>query len=132
MSKNQEGNADIQKEYYAIGDTIFLKGDLGQHFYIVEKGRVEIFDKAPDGSKIHISEIAEGDSFGEFALLDKKPRSASAQALTDVVVVRVSEMGYEQLLSELPGWANSMLRSFVERLRNMNAQLTERDQFIRQ
>lgn len=60
-----------------------------------------------------------GESFGEFALLDHKPRSASAQAVSDVTLIKVSEAGYQELLEELPGWASSMLRSFAHRLKKM-------------
>ncbi len=130
MQTLDETNPDIRKELYPIGDTIFKKGDLGQCFYIVEKGKVSIFDLTQDGKKVPIATIGEGEAFGEFALLDKKPRSATAQAASDVVLIKVSDKGYEQMLTELPGWATSMMLSFIERLRNMNTQLTEKHQFI--
>ena len=114
-------DAPIMKVAYKAGDFIFLEGDHEAHFYIIEKGHVQIFTKKPNGERVNITEIAEGESFGEFALLDKgAPRSASAKALTDVVLVRVSEDGYEKLLDEIPVWAASMLRSFTARLKKMN------------
>jgi CRP-like cAMP-binding protein len=64
------------------------------------------------------------------ALLDKSPRSASAQAKTDCVLVQVSEQGYQQLLAELPVWAQGMLKSFALRLQHMNQLLIELPQFI--
>lgn len=125
-----ETNIAIEKESYKAGEYIFFEGDLDQHFYIIESGSVQIFTKAQDGTRINIVQIAEGESFGEFALLDRKPRSASAQAITDVELVKVSEAGYEQLLAELPVWASSMLRSFTSRLRNMNQLMKSQDQFL--
>ena len=121
---------DIEKVGYKTGDFIFLEGDQETHFYIIETGRVQIFTKKPGGERINICEIAEGESFGEFALLDKAPRSASAKALTDVVLVKVSTAGYEKLLAEIPVWASSMLRSFISRLKNMNDLVKTQPQFM--
>ncbi len=122
---------DIQKVAYKTGDFIFLEGDKESHFYIIEKGTVQIFTKKPNGERVNICDISEGESFGEFALLDKAPRSASAKALSDVVLVKVSAEGYEKLLSEIPVWASSMLRSFIIRLKNMNKLIKSTDQFIK-
>lgn len=117
-------DAPIMKVAYKAGDFIFLEGDRESHFYIIESGKVQIFTKKPNGERINICDIGEGESFGEFALLDQgAPRSASAKALTDVVLVRVSEEGYNQLLQDIPIWASSMLRSFTTRLKSMNQKI---------
>ncbi len=114
----------LMKVAYKSGDFIFLEGDCESHFYIIETGKVQIFTKRGDGQRVNICEIGEGETFGEFALLDRHaPRSASAKALTDVVLVKVSEEGYQQLLEEIPVWAASMLRSFMERLKGMNQKI---------
>jgi len=115
----------IQKETYKPGDYIFFEGDIENHFYIVETGVVHIFTKDNMGKKIPIVDIVDGESFGEFALISNSPRSATAQAVTDVVLVKVSEEGFKQLMSELPTWAECMLKSFVERLQNMTEKIRD-------
>ncbi|MGZ3771613.1 MAG: Crp/Fnr family transcriptional regulator [Bdellovibrio sp.] len=119
----------IQKEFYKPGEFIFFEGDIESHFYIVETGVVTIFTKDKSGQKIHILDVVDGESFGEFALLSKMPRSASAQAVTDVVLVKVSEEGFKELLEELPVWAQCMMKSFVDRLQNMTDKLRLFEQF---
>jgi CRP/FNR family transcriptional regulator, cyclic AMP receptor protein len=120
---------DIMPETFKAGQFIFLEGDKSAHFYIIQEGKVEIFtNSAKDYFKI--AEMGPGESFGEFALLNRSPRSASARAVTDVSVVKVSERGYEQMLNELPGWASCMMASFVKRLRMMNERLLEAPQFL--
>lgn len=126
-----ESGSAITKESYQAGDFIFFEGDIETHFYIIESGVVQIFTKNRDGKRIDICKIEEGESFGEFALLDRQPRSASAQALTPVTLVKVSPEGYEQLLADLPVWATSMMKSFMVRLKNMTTSIKESDQFIR-
>lgn len=121
----------IVKETYAPGDFIFFEGDLENHFYIIETGAVQIFTKTKLGKRIDICLLNDGESFGEFALLDNKPRSAAAQAVTEVKLIKVSAEGYEQLLADLPLWATSMMRSFMERLKNMNQVLKDSDQFLK-
>ncbi|MFV3408862.1 Crp/Fnr family transcriptional regulator [Bdellovibrio bacteriovorus] len=126
-----DAQSAIVKETYKPGDFIFFEGDIENHFYIVESGVVNIFTKDQMGKRIPICDIVDGESFGEFALISKSPRSASAQAVTDVVLVKVSEEGFQQLLSELPTWAECMLKSFTDRLQNMTEKIREAEQFRR-
>ncbi|WP_374074279.1 Crp/Fnr family transcriptional regulator [Bdellovibrio bacteriovorus] len=118
----------IQKETYKPGDFVFFEGDIENHFYIVESGVVNIFTKDNMGKRIPIVDIVDGESFGEFAMISNSPRSASAQAVTDVVLVKVSEEGFKQLMADLPTWAECMLKSFVDRLQNMTEKIRELEQ----
>ncbi|MBL7670698.1 MAG: cyclic nucleotide-binding domain-containing protein [Bdellovibrionaceae bacterium] len=120
----------LAKETYKAGDHIFFEGDIESHFYIVEEGTVQIFTTNTLKQRVDICEVEAGESFGEFALLDDQPRSATAQALTDVSLIKVTGAGYQELLEELPGWAASMLESFAHRLKNMTKVLKDSDQFI--
>jgi CRP/FNR family cyclic AMP-dependent transcriptional regulator len=120
---------NVSRESFEAGQFIFLEGDRDLHFYIVEEGKVEIFSSA-GGKHLKISEVGPGESFGEFALLDRSPRSASARAVTHVELVKVSEHGFEELLSQLPGWASGMLKSFAARLKSMNERLKTSPQFL--
>lgn len=123
-------SAEVVKEVYKPGDYIFFEGDIDFHFYIVQEGEIQIFTKDKKGQRINILKVSEGESFGEFALLDKQPRSASAQAITDCTLIKVSEAGYQQLLTELPVWASSMLKSFSQRMKSMNEKLKDIPQFM--
>jgi CRP-like cAMP-binding protein len=123
-------SAEVVKEVYKPGDYIFFEGDIDFHFYIVQEGEIQIFTKDKKGQRINILKVSEGESFGEFALLDKQPRSASAQALTECTLIKVSEAGYLQLLTELPVWASSMLKSFSQRMKSMNEKLKDLPQFM--
>jgi|GEM_PF-850793 len=114
-----ENETPIVKLQYKKGDVIFFEGDLDSHFFIIETGTVQIYGKSKKGRRINICTIGDGESFGEFALIDKKPRSATAEALSDLTVIRVSEEGFRTLVEELPGWALSMLKSFTVRIKSM-------------
>jgi CRP-like cAMP-binding protein len=122
---------EIERQTFKAGEYIFREGESGLHFYIIENGQVGIFTTGKTGQKVEITTIYEGESFGEFALLDNRPRSASAQAVTDVAVVKVSQAGYESMVEELPLWATCMMKSMIARLRKMNELLKESDQFLK-
>ena len=110
----------LTKETYRAGDFIFFEGDVESHFYIIESGEVLIFMKDKKGQKLEVARLKDGETFGEFALISQGARTASAQAITPVTAMKISAEGYEMMLNELPLWASSMLRSFSERLKQMN------------
>lgn len=117
--------ASLTKESFKSGDFIFFEGDIESHFYIIESGEVLIFTKNKLGQKFELSRLKDGETFGEFALINNSARTASAQALTPVHVLKISADGYENMLNELPLWASSMLRSFAHRLKQMNETLID-------
>lgn len=69
-----------QKEYQA-GESLFEEGDIGRALFILESGRVELTKKMPDGKSKSLAVAGPGSFFGEMALLEEMPRSASAAAL---------------------------------------------------
>lgn len=117
--------SSITKESFKAGDFIFFEGDIEAHFYIIETGNVKIFSKNKTGQKVELATLNPGETFGEFALIDKGARTASAQAATDCKLMKISEEGYNIMLNDLPLWASSMLESFSARLKTMNTQLKE-------
>jgi CRP-like cAMP-binding protein len=117
--------AKISKEKYQIGDYIFFEGDIETHFYIIESGEVAITTKNKQNQRIEVARLRDGETFGEFALIDKGARTASAQAVTDVSLMKISAEGYESMLGELPLWASTMLKSFILRLKQMNEALKD-------
>lgn len=120
-----DASGAIERAVFKPGEYVFFEGDVENHFYIVESGTVSIFTKDLTGKRIPIVEVTEGESFGEFALISRSPRSATAQATSDTVLVKVSEEGFKELLADLPVWAESMLKSFVDRLQNMTEKIRE-------
>lgn len=123
MSANQNSgqqSEQIEQVQFRAGDILFQEDETSFHFFIIQEGEVEIFKRGPGGEELQLAKVTAGNSLGEFAMLDRKPRSASARAITDIVAARVSPEAYDQLLSELPDWAVSVMRALVERVRHTN------------
>lgn len=102
---------------FKAGETIFEKGAEGDAMYAVKSGVVET---VLDGQVLSTIEI--GGIFGEMALVDHSPRSASAVAKTDCELVRIDEDRFQILMKSNPFFGLYVLRITVERLRyHMNA-----------
>jgi CRP-like cAMP-binding protein len=71
------------------GKTVFSEGDAGDGAYIIESGRVGVL-VARDGAEVQIAERGPGDLFGEMAIIDNRPRSASIVALEDCVLLKLT------------------------------------------
>ena len=120
--ESNEGPAqeDIELVTFAAGDYLFYENETSFHFFIVQEGEVEIFKTAQGGAKIPLAILGPGNSIGEFAMIDRSPRSATARTLTEVHAAKISEQGYQRLIAELPDWAVTVMRALVERLRQTN------------
>jgi CRP/FNR family transcriptional regulator, cyclic AMP receptor protein len=94
------------------GETIFLESQPGDFLYAIVDGKVEI----RKGEKV-LALLGEGEIFGEMAMLDNSPRSASAIAQTDCKVVRVNQDRFLKLLIRTPFFAVEVMRVMSERLR---------------
>jgi CRP-like cAMP-binding protein len=100
---------------YAAGQNIFAEGDAGDFMYVVIAGEVEIFLRA----KL-VEHLEAGGVFGEMALLDKTPRSATAVAKTDCKLVAVDERRFKFLVQQTPHFSLQLMRIIADRLRRMD------------
>jgi CRP-like cAMP-binding protein len=81
------------------GDTVIRQGESGDYYYIVKEGRCEVVrHRAPGNPLIRLGELAEGDSFGEEALLSGAKRNASVRMLADGVLLRLTKDDFTSLI----------------------------------
>lgn len=113
-------DGQIEQVAFEPGEVLFHENETSYHFFIIQDGQVEVFKTGTGGVKIPLAVVGEGTSIGEFAMIDRLPRSATARALTKVVAAKVSDAAYQELLQELPDWAVAVMRALVERLRQTN------------
>jgi CRP-like cAMP-binding protein len=104
------------------GDMVFNEGDQSKSLYFVKRGVVRIFKKKGVGA-IEIESIRAGQVLGELAFFDNQPRSASAEALTQVELVEISKAALEDAISKVPDWFSALIKTITSRLRNTNNRL---------
>jgi CRP/FNR family transcriptional regulator, cyclic AMP receptor protein len=102
---------------FAPGEVIFREGDKADKMYVVLSGEVEVHLQGTV-----IDTLAQGATFGEMALIDGSPRSATVVAKTSSEVAAINEKTFVLLVDEMPYFALSTMRNLVDRLRRMNEQ----------
>ncbi|HEX3583247.1 MAG TPA: cyclic nucleotide-binding domain-containing protein [Thermoanaerobaculia bacterium] len=102
---------------YAAGDVIFTEGDAGDSMYAVLEGDVEITKHG------HVLEVVPvGGVFGEMALIDQEPRSATAKAQSACKLALVNQKRFTLLVQQTPFFALQIMHILADRLRrNTNA-----------
>jgi CRP/FNR family cyclic AMP-dependent transcriptional regulator len=116
----------VAERPFKAGQMVFHQGDLGTEMYIVASGHVNIHLPGDGSMRVSLRDIARGEYFGELALFDAKPRSASALATTDAVLLELTRDTLSTYLERRPRAAMAILRTMSERLRETNALLSER------
>ena len=99
------------------GDVLFYEGDRGESAYVVESGVIEI-RHFKDESYITLAELKEGTLFGEIALIDKRPRSATAIATSDTVVKEINKDNFLEYLKSSPDIAFEIMQRLAGYARN--------------
>jgi uncharacterized membrane protein len=116
----------LVRHAFPAGSMIFEMGDSGSALFIVEEGDVNIHLPGDGSRRISLKDLASGEYFGELALFDAKPRSASALATTDTVLLALERATLEDYLARRPRAAMAILRTMGERLRETNTLLSAR------
>ncbi len=105
---------------FPAGQVIFKEGDHGDGVYLVRDGRIEISAAVTQNSRSVLSRVEPGEAFGEMAVLETKPRSATATALTASTVYFIPREPLLQLLERSPGFVIELLRDSSRRLREFD------------
>ena len=123
---------------YEPGETVFYQGEPGAGMYIIESGLVSIVLDLADEDRLKLTDLEEGDFFGELALLDESPRSADAIAQTPCTLIgffrpdllnlleRIPRLGAHVVL-ELSKIVSARLRNSNDEVQQLKIQLLRRD-----
>jgi hypothetical protein len=110
----------VIEERYAPDQTIIRKGDEGRSMYIIVTGTARAHDE-----QITFNHLSDRDVFGEMAVLDPEPRSASITAESDVVVFRLDRAPFYEVMSDYPDISRAVITTLIERLRDRMRDVAE-------
>ena len=110
----------LDRQVFPAGETIFKEGEPGERAYIVESGLVEVFTHK-DGQKLVYGTIGKGGIFGEMALIDDKPRMATARAVQASTIIVVSRNTFQDKLAHTDPFIRGLLKIFSGNLRAMSS-----------
>ena len=108
------------------GETLFRAGEPGESLFLVRSGEVELYVKDNVGQKIILDITSVGDFFGEIALLDAGPRTATAMALTPCELIELDRDDLLLLFRQKPDAALHMLAAMGRMTRKADALLRAR------
>jgi HD-GYP domain-containing protein (c-di-GMP phosphodiesterase class II) len=108
---------------YRKGAVIIEERTEAERFFIIYRGKIEITKKFEGDEEFVLSVQSDGDFFGEMALLDEQPRSATARAIEPTIVLETSRKNFETLLYKAPMLAYRIMRELSSRLRETGALL---------
>jgi CRP-like cAMP-binding protein len=99
------------------GAVLIEQGDVGQEAYVICDGQAGVYV-----SGHRVATIGAGSAVGEMALLDKRPRSATVRALTDLELLAFRTSSFQELLETMPKASQRLMSQLNDKLRNQNQQ----------
>ena len=109
---------------YPKGEILIKKGDTGLGMFLIDSGRVEVFDTR-EGLPITLATLGAGKCVGEMSLMDERPRSANVQAIEDTDCLLLTRDSFNGLTRRDPEILWGIVPLLVERLRHADVRLTE-------
>ncbi len=106
------------------GKIVFSENEIGDSFYILKEGSLEITKKIRDDldTQAELNTLEPYEFFGEMALVDESPRSATAKAVTDVVLLRMDKRDFLKICLQYPQVIFNLTKTMSKHLRNTNKQ----------
>lgn len=115
----------VRRREFARDEVIFHKGDPGDALHVLQEGRVRIEIPSADGPPVILGVLDPGEFFGELALCDGKPRSASVVAMAPSATIALYREDFQQFLCLAPQTACTILAVLADRLRQTSERLCE-------
>jgi CRP-like cAMP-binding protein len=125
------GEPDIEKlvhlatrKRYPKDGVVFFENEAGDSLFMIAEGRIKVTILGDDGREIILSMLAAGDFFGEMALLDNDPRSATAIAAEDAELLCLNRGDFDGVLAQNPSIMAGLIKVLTARLRHANHQIS--------
>lgn len=107
-------------KFYVDGEVIIRQGSTGDSMYVVQSGRVEVFQSSETGEQ-HLAFLEAGDFFGEMAVFEKEVRSATVRAVGESRVLKIDKKTLLRRIREDPLLAVNLLKTMSHRIRYLNS-----------
>jgi len=118
-------------KHFFKDEYICYEGQPGEEMYIVLKGSVGVFLVNAVGTLNQIAVIESGNFFGEMAIFDSLPRSASCIALEDTITVAIDKENLQEFLAACPDMAKQILENMSGRIRKLDEELYKNNRFVK-
>ena len=117
--------ATMSQETVARGDVVFSEGEPGDRLFIIVDGKVKLGQTSSDGREQVMAVLGPGAMFGELSLFDPGDRTSTASAVTDSVLLSLSQRDLRPWLTGRPEVAEALLQALAQRLRRANEAMAD-------
>jgi CRP-like cAMP-binding protein len=108
--------AEIAEEQpMASGDVVFAEGEPGDALYLIVEGKVKVHKADKELVRLGLRDV-----FGEMAVLDSEPRSATVTVIEDAVMLKIGRDDFRDIFTERPEIAMGVMKVLTRRLREMS------------
>lgn len=115
---------EFDRKVLVVNEIVFRNGDMGDSAYLIESGTIEIFVDT-DAGELQLGVIGKGELFGEVALIDQHPRTATARAMERTVLIPIQRRIVDNLLRKSDPIIRHLLLVVLERFRNKQGAKSE-------
>jgi len=112
------------RKRYPKDTVVFFENEEGDFFFTITEGRIKVTILGDDGREVILSVLGPGDFFGEMALLDNEPRSATAIAVEESELLSLHRSDFQSVLNDNRSITNALIRVLSARLRRANHQIS--------
>jgi CRP-like cAMP-binding protein len=112
------------RKRYPKDTVVFFENEEGDFFFTITEGRIKVTILGDDGREVILSVLGPGDFFGEMALLDNEPRSATAIAVEESELLSLHRNDFQTVLNDNKSITSALIRVLSARLRRANHQIS--------
>ena len=109
---------------YPKDTVVFFENEEGDFFFMILEGRIKVTILGDDGREVILSMLGPGDFFGEMALLDNEPRSATAIAVEESELLSLHRTDFQTVLTDNRSITTALIKILTARLRRANHQIS--------
>jgi len=109
---------------YPKDTVVFFENEEGDCLFMILEGRIKVTILGDDGREIILTMLGSGDLFGEMALLDNEPRSATAIAVEESELLSLHRTEFQAVIGDNPGISSALIKVLSARLRRANHQIS--------
>jgi cAMP-dependent protein kinase regulator len=106
----------IKAKQYMKGSAVCHEGDSGDSLFIISHGKVGIFRQNRSGEKVFITELKDGDFFGEFGFFSNSRRQATVEAMENTEILEITKQDLEAIIKEFPPVSDVLFKFYKERV----------------
>lgn len=119
----------LTDKFISAGMTVFIEGMPGESLFIIEKGTIRISKMLAEGDEKTLVILGADDFFGEMAILDGTPRSATARVVEDAKLLLLKKADFDTICEENPRvglkFSKNVIKVFTRRIRECNQEIRD-------